>query len=176
MQFFVWVLEIIQNNFFCSSFKSFATPLFREFGCHWLLILAPNFKLRGINFAQIYWARLSNPSAPALFSCRQNSERCPQYFWEIVCSDLFARLVVQKVQILVRQQPLLALLNNRSVSDSFKFFHSSASSSIPCCHSKVPFFNAAENLCHRKLSFYNQMMTSFLAGKTLWCTWWIRVL
>ena len=125
---------------------------------------------------QIYWARLSNPSAPALFSCRQNSERCPQYFWEIVCSDLFARLVVQKVQILVLQQPLLALSNNRSVSDSFKFFHSSASSSIPCCHSKVPFFNAAENLCHRKLSFYNQMMTSFLAGKRLRCTWWITVL
>ena len=112
----------IQNNSFCSSFKSFATRLFREFGCHRLLILASNFKLRGINFVQIYWARLSNPSAPALFSCRQNSERCPQYFWEIVCSDLFARLVVQKVQILVPQQPLLALSNNRSVSDSFKFF------------------------------------------------------
>ena len=120
--FWVWVLKLIQNNFFCSSFKSFATRLFREFGCHRILILASNFKLRGINFVQIYWARLSNPSAPALFSCRQNSERCPQYFWEIVCSDLFARLVVQKVQILVLQQPLLALSNNRSVSDSFKFF------------------------------------------------------
>ena len=43
------------------------------------------------------------------------------FFWEISCSDPFAQLVVQKVQILVRQ-PLLTLSYNRSVLDIFKFF------------------------------------------------------